>query len=309
MGVSRATAGADEKLIGKTMATRKRKDGGNHGSWWKDEPSYRLAFLDPDFMKRDDLRPVRLLLELMKTETSLAEHNIRSTIVVFGGTRILEPKDCARRVRALEAELKKNPRDPELLRRLTVAKRIQSKSGFYNEARRFTELVSAESQSPTGAEYVIITGGGPGIMEAANRGAHDCGAKSIGLNIVLPMEQIPNPYITPDLCFQFRYFAIRKMHFLMRAKALVAFPGGFGTMDELFEALTLVQTDRTKRIPIILFGRDYWTQLINFDFLVAEGTIDAGDLDYFRFADTAEDAWQMIKNYHTKPFGWKSISR
>jgi uncharacterized protein (TIGR00730 family) len=283
----------------------KRKKSGNHGSWWEDQPSYKLAFFDRDFIMQDELRPVRLQLELLKTEMLLSEHNIRSTIVVFGGTRILEPKESLRQLKALETELKKNPRNPLLLKKVSIAKRIHSKSGYYEEARRFTELVSSEMQNATGADYVIVTGGGPGIMEAANRGAYDCDAKSIGLNIQIPQEQKPNPYITPDLCFQFHYFAIRKMHFLMRAKALVAFPGGYGTMDELFEALTLAQTDRTKGIPIILFGKDYWTQLINFDFLVAEGTIGADDLSYFRFADTAERAWELIKEYNREPIGWK----
>lgn len=292
----------DSKL---EMATRKNKNG-NHGDWWVNEPSYRLAFEDIDFIMLDELRPVRLQLELMKTEIQLQKHNIRSTIVVFGGTRILEPKECEKRIKAIDEELKKNPRDPVLLKKLSIARRVEAKSGYYNEARRFAELVSSKSQDSTGADYVIVTGGGPGIMEAANRGAYDCGAKSIGLNIVLPMEQRPNPYITPELCLQFYYFAIRKMHFLMRAKALVAFPGGFGTLDELFEALTLVQTDKTKRIPIILFGKDYWTQMINFDFLVAEGTIDPDDLSFFRFADTAEAAWNLVKEYNTEPRGWKS---
>ncbi len=275
------------------------------GKWWETESSYRLAFEDADFLMHDDLRGVRLQLELAKTELSLKEHNIRSTIVVFGGTRIVEVEECEKKIKKLEANLKKKPRDPKLLKALSIARRVRAKSGFYNEARRFGEIVSKESQNSHGADYVIITGGGPGIMEAANRGADDCGAKSIGLNITLPMEQSPNNYITPDLCFQFRYFAIRKMHFVMRAKALVAFPGGFGTMDELFEALTLVQTDKTKRIPIILFGKDYWTQFINLEFLVNEGTIDPDDLDLLRYADTAEEAWQMIRDYNEEPTGWK----
>ncbi len=285
--------------------TDKKKNNGNHGNWWEDEPSYKLAFEDREFLRLDELRPVRLQLELLKTELLLTKHSIRSTIVVFGGTRILEPEECEKHVKVLEEELKKNPRDPVLLKKLAIARRVKAKSGYYNEARRFGELVSSESQNSTGADFVIVTGGGPGIMEAANRGAHDCGAKSIGLNIALPMEQYPNPFITPELCLQFKYFAIRKMHFLMRAKALVAFPGGFGTLDELFEALTLVQTDRTKKIPIILFGKDYWTQLINFDFLVSEGTIDPDDVSYFRFADTAEEAWRMIRDYNTDPRGWE----
>ncbi len=273
--------------------------------WWKTESSYRLAFEDPELLMMDEMRGVRLQLELMKTELSLLDHNIRSTIVVFGGTRITAPEECKKKIKALEAELEKDSRNPELLKRLSIARRVMAKSDFYNEARKFAQLVSRESQNGNGAEYVVVTGGGPGIMEAANRGAHDIGAKSIGLNITLPMEQQPNEYITPDLCFQFHYFAVRKMHFLMRAKALVAFPGGYGTLDELFEALTLVQTIKTQRIPIILFGRDYWTQLVNFDFLVAEGTIDPGDLDLFRYANTAEEAWQMIQDYNKIPMGWK----
>ena len=299
---------AKEKNSTKPKAKKKTaKPITRHNSkWWDKQPSYRLAFEDPDLLMRDEFRPVRLQLELMKTELALTEHNIRSTIVVFGGTRILEPKDCDRQVRAILDELKKKPRNQKLLKKLSIAKQVQAKSGFYKEAHRFAELVSSESQNSHGAEYVIVTGGGPGIMEAANRGAQNIGAKSIGLNITLPMEQKPNDYITPDLCFQFRYFAVRKMHFLMRAKALVAFPGGFGTLDELFEALTLVQTDKTKKIPIILFGKAFWTQLINFDFLVSEGTIGEGDVDFFRFADTAEEAWQLIQDYNKKPHGWKN---
>ncbi|MEZ5359698.1 MAG: TIGR00730 family Rossman fold protein [Candidatus Zixiibacteriota bacterium] len=286
------------------MASKKKA---NSKRWWEDSESYRLAFEDPEFLMKDELRGVRLQLELSKTELSLLEHNIKSTIVVFGGTRISEPDECKKKIKALEAKLEKSPRDPDLLRRLSIARRVMAKSDYYNEAHRFAQLVSRESQNGNGAEYVVVTGGGPGIMEAANRGAFDIGAKSIGLNITLPMEQKPNDYITPDLCFQFRYFAVRKMHFLMRAKALVAFPGGYGTLDELFEALTLVQTVKTKRIPIVLFGKNYWTQLINFDFLVAEGTIDPEDLDLFRYADTAEQAWQMIQDYNEEPMGWKGV--
>lgn len=286
------------------MATKKKQ---NNKKWWEDSVSYRLAFQDPEFLMKDELRGVRLQLELTKTELTLLEHNIKSTIVVFGGTRISEPAECKKNLKKLEAKLAKNPRNPELLRRISIARRVMAKSDFYNEAHRFAQLVSRESQNGNGNEYVIVTGGGPGIMEAANRGAFDIGAKSIGLNITLPMEQKPNEYITPDLCFQFRYFAVRKMHFLMRARALVAFPGGYGTLDELFEALTLVQTIKTKRIPIVLFGRNYWTQLVNFDFLVAEGTIDPDDLDLFRYADTAEQAWNMIQDYNEEPVGWKDV--
>ncbi|MCK5125581.1 MAG: TIGR00730 family Rossman fold protein [candidate division Zixibacteria bacterium] len=284
------------------MTTKKKP---SPKKWWETEPSYRLAFEDNDLLMKDELRGVRLQLELVKTELSLLEHNIRSTIVVFGGTRISAPDDCKKKIKEIEAELKDNPRDPVLLNKLLIARRVIAKSDFYNEARRFAELVSRESQNGNGAEYVIVTGGGPGIMEAANRGAHDIGAKSIGLNITLPMEQQPNEYITPDLCFQFHYFAVRKMHFLMRAKALVAFPGGYGTLDELFEGLTLLQTTKTQKIPIILFGKNYWTQLINFDFLVAEGTIDPEDLALFRYADTAEQTWEMIQEFNKEPIGWK----
>ncbi len=271
--------------------------------WWSKQPSYKLAYEDDQFMALDEMRPIRLNLELEKAELILRQHKIESTIVVFGGTRIVEPKECRKNIRLLKEQLSKKPRDAKLLKKMSIAKRVQAKSGYYEEARRFSELVSCESQA-NGTEYVIVTGGGPGIMEAANRGAFDCDAQSIGLNITLPMEQAPNDYITPELCFQFRYFAIRKMHFLMRAKALVAFPGGYGTLDELFEALTLVQTDKAQNIPIILFGRNYWTQLINFEFLVAEGTIEEADLKLFRYADTAEEAWELIKEYNLGKEGW-----
>ncbi len=263
----------------------------------KKSPAYRIAYYDNDFIDTDDLRPVRLQLELLKPELILREHHISSTIVVFGGTRILEPRKAKARVRKLERMLEKNPGDKELKRRLRIAKSIEAKSHFYDEAREFSRIVSEESQK-NNHHYVIVTGGGPGIMEAANRGAFDIGAKSIGLNISIPMEQEPNPYISPELCMQFHYFALRKMHFLLRAKALVAFPGGYGTMDELFEALTLVQTRVVKRLPIILFGEEYWRKVINFDYLVEEGTIDEEDTHLFVFADKAKDAWEYIKYFY-----------
>jgi uncharacterized protein (TIGR00730 family) len=195
-------------------------------------------------------------------------------------------------------DLEKNPGDKKIMKKLNRHERVEAKSHYYEEARRFGQLVSAECQCNDEREYVIVTGGGPGIMEAANRGAHDSGAKSIGLNITLPHEQRPNPYITPELCFQFHYFAIRKLHFLLRAKALVAFPGGFGTMDELFEALTLRQTHKTRELPIVLVGREYWQHAIDFEYLVDEGTIDEQDLDLFHYADTAEEAWKIIQEFH-----------
>jgi hypothetical protein len=265
----------------------------------KRSPAYRIAYHDHDFIDTNDLRPVRLQLELLKPELLLREHKIISTIVVFGGTRILEPKKAAALVKRLENRLKRKPGDADLKKRLRIAKAIQAKSHFYDEAREFSRLVSAECQSKGNHnEYVIVTGGGPGIMEAANRGAYDVGAKSVGMNITLPLEQQPNPYISPELCLQFHYFALRKMHFLLRAKALLAFPGGYGTMDELFEALTLVQTRKVKRLPIILFGEEYWRKVINFDYLVQEGTIDEEDIQLFVYADKAIDAWNYIKYFY-----------
>ena len=265
----------------------------------KRAPAYRVAYHDHDFIDTNDLRPVRLQLELLKPELILRKHKIISTIVVFGGTRILEPKKAAAQVCKLEAMLKRKPNNSALKKQLQIARSIQAKSHFYDEAREFSRLVSYECQRDGNHnEFVIVTGGGPGIMEAANRGAYDVGAKSIGLNITIPLEQQPNPYISPQLCLQFHYFALRKMHFLLRAKALVAFPGGFGTMDELFEALTLVQTRTVRRLPIILFGEKYWRHVIDFEYLVKEGTIDEEDITLFVYADKAADAWNYIKYFY-----------
>ena len=261
-------------------------------------PAYRLAFHDNEFMSEEFNRPVRLQLELLKTEMRLREEKIVSTIVTFGGTRILEPVKAKAKVRRIEQRLKKSPQDKSLKLLLTRARKVEVKSRFYDEAREFARLVSSESQNHQSREFVMVTGGGPGIMEASNRGAHDVGAKSIGLNITLPEEQEPNAYISEELCFQFHYFALRKMHFLLRAKALVAFPGGFGTLDELFEALTLLQTRKITDLPIILFGETYWKKVINFRYLVEEGTIDEKDLKLFVFADKAADAWNYIKTYY-----------
>ena len=261
-------------------------------------PSYIRAYEDSDFMMQHDLRSVRLELELLKPELVLRKADVRSTIVVFGGTRIIEEKLARRRVEALESEIRDQGASPERERRLQVAQQTLAKSRFYDEAREFGRLVSSTCQVDGKCDYVIVTGGGPGVMEAANRGAFDAGAKSIGLNITLPLEQRPNSYITPELCFQFHYFAVRKMHFLLRARALVAFPGGYGTIDELFEALTLVQTHKMRELPVILFGREFWERVVDFEFLAREGTIDWDDLDLFRYADTAADAWEMIQRYH-----------
>ncbi len=238
-------------------------------------PAYRLAFADPDFMTREELRPVRLQLELLKPQMILDERGINSTIVLFGGARIPDPARTAEaRVPAL-AEL----------------------SCYYDEARRFARIMTERALQADGRENVICTGGGPGVMEAGNRGADDAGGQSIGLNIVLPHEQAPNRYVTPDLSFNFHYFAIRKMHFLMRARAICIFPGGFGTLDEMFESLTLIQTGRMKPIPFLLFGRDFWEKLINWQMLAEAGTISQADLELFRFVETAEEAVAAIDGW------------
>jgi uncharacterized protein (TIGR00730 family) len=248
------------------------------------ESAYRLAFTDTDFLLREELRPVRLQLELLKPELIQQEHRIESTIVIFGSARIVPPELAQQRV--AEAG-----NDAVALR---AAKVQLDMSRFYDEARRFAALVTQRSQSLPTPIYVV-TGGGPGIMEAGNRGAHETGGKSIGLNIVLPHEQAPNPYITPELCFQFHYFGLRKMHFLMRSVALVCFPGGFGTLDELFEIMTLIQTGKCRQRPILLFGRDFWSRLINFELLVDTGMISPSDVDLFHFVETADEAWNHLE--------------
>jgi uncharacterized protein (TIGR00730 family) len=257
-------------------------------------PSYRLAYRDVDFLSDPHLRPVRMQLELLKPEMTLERCNVRSTIVVFGSTRIAEPAVARRQLDEARRRLAESPDDRRLRRAAAVAEQIAANSHYYETAREFAALVSCRSQQNGQHDHVMVTGGGPGIMEAANRGAYDVGAKSIGLNIRLPHEQSPNAYITPELCFQFDYFAMRKLHFLLRAKALVVFPGGFGTLDELFDALTLRQTGRMQVIPIILFGREYWSQVIDFQFLADQGVIDDADLDLIQYAQTAEEAWEMI---------------
>jgi hypothetical protein len=253
--------------------------------------SYKLAYQDKEFILRDELRPVRLQLELLKPELILQENHIESTVVIYGSSRIPKPETAKSQLVSAEAEYRKNKNDDALKQKVNIARRALANSKYYEEARKLGGLIS----SNTGKDMlVVVTGGGPGIMEAANRGAHEAGIPSIGMNIVLPFEQAPNPYITPELTFQFHYFAIRKMHLLMRAKALVAFPGGYGTLDELFETLTLVQTQKVNAIPILLFGRGFWERVINFNALVEEGTISPKDLDLFQFVETAEDAWEII---------------
>ncbi|QSZ58269.1 TIGR00730 family Rossman fold protein [Rhizobium sp. ZX09] len=246
-----------------------------------DSPSYRLAYVDTDFLCREELRPVRLQLELLKTEMALTERGINSTVVMFGGARIPEPGG--------EAWAARNE---------TQKRNLEQSSVYYDEARKFARLCTDYGAKSGHLEYVVVTGGGPGVMEAGNRGAMDAGGPSIGLNIVLPHEQAPNPYVTPELSFNFHYFAIRKMHFLMRAKAVVVFPGGFGTLDELFEALTLIQTKRMAPIPLILFGEKFWRSVVNFEFLADFGTIAPEDMNLLHFAETADDAWRIISDYY-----------
>jgi hypothetical protein len=261
-------------------------------------PSYILAEEDIALLKRDELRPVRLPLEYFKPELLLGRYHVRSTIVVFGGTRILEEGRARAKVEALASQVAEHPDDRGLGRKLEVARRVLAKSRYYEEAREFGRIVTTSCQIADRRELVIVTGGGPGIMEAANRGAFEAGGKSIGLNITLPHEQEPNAYITPDLCFQFHYFSLRKLHFLQRARALVAFPGGYGTLDELFEALTLIQTGKSDRIPVILVGKDFWREIVHFDTLVEEGTIDPEDLELFEYAETAREAWDIICRFY-----------
>jgi len=262
-------------------------------------PSYRLAYTDRDFLLRDELRPVRLQLELLKPELLQQDYGIHSTIVIFGSTRIPDAETAIKRLHKAEAEAEANPSNPALSRKVEIARRILDNARYYDEARELGRLITTESQQGESWEMVVVTGGGPGLMAAANRGAHEAGGKSIGLNIVLPKEQCPNPYITPELSFQFHYFAVRKMHFLMRARALAAFPGGFGTLDELFETLTLIQTKKIKPVPVLLFGREYWQRIIDFEALVEEGTIDSQDLDLFRYAETAKEALDIIQAFYS----------
>lgn len=261
--------------------------------------TYRLAIEDPFFLKSPELRAVRVQLELLKPELVFSKLGIHSTIVLFGGTQIVDHSEANRKLSAATAALERSPDNTGLKRAVERAQRIVAKAKYYDAAREFARLVSTACQSSNGDyDYVISTGGGPGIMEAANRGAFEANAKSIGLNISLPAEQRPNPYITPELCFQFQYFAMRKLHFLLRAKALVVFPGGFGTLDELFDALTLRQTHRMQSIPIILFGRDYWSTVINFEFLADEGVIADEHLELIQFAESPEEAWKIVCDYH-----------
>jgi hypothetical protein len=253
--------------------------------------SYRLAFQDPDFLLQPELRPVRLQLELLKTELIQNQMGIVSTVVIFGSARIPDPATADANLVSAQAAASGKENDPALQADLKRARRDVERSRYYEEACKLAGLISCNSPRD---ELVVVTGGGPGIMEAANRGAYESGSQSIGLNIVLPHEQAPNVYINPELSFQFHYFAIRKMHFLLRAKGLVAFPGGYGTLDELFETLCLIQTRKVKPIPVLLFGRAFWERIINFEALVEEGNISPEDLRIFQYVETAEEAWSII---------------
>ena len=261
-------------------------------------PSYRRADQDLEFLNREELRPVRLQLELLKPELIQREEGIRSTIVVFGSSRLVEPAVAREQLAKAEHALALKPSDPDRQRAVAVARRRLAQAPYYDQAREFGRLVSSTCQVGGRCDFVVVTGGGPGIMEAANRGAAEVGAKSIGFNITLPQEQQPNPYITPALCFQFRYFALRKMHFLLRARALVAFPGGFGTLDELFEALTLLQTGKVTGVTVVLVGRAFWDRLINWPMLIEEGMIDPEDLRLFHYSETGREAWEIVAASH-----------
>lgn len=256
------------------------------------DSSYDLAFTDAEFLLKPELRPVRMQLELLKPEMVQTEEGIESTIVMFGSARILPADEARKRLADLEESMPLGETRELALRQ---ARRHVDMSRYYEEARRFASLVTSHSEKLQKPIYVV-TGGGPGIMEAGNRGAFEVGGKSIGLNIVLPFEQAPNPYITPRLCFQFHYFALRKMHFLMRSVALVCFPGGFGTLDELFEVMTLMQTGKCRKRPILLFGRDFWTRLIDMELLIDTGMISPEDVKLFHYVETAEEAWATLRN-------------
>lgn len=265
-----------------------------------DSPSYIPAIEDIDFLDSDDARGVRLQLDYLKPDRLLKQHGVQHAIVVFGSTRIVEPMAANQKVNQLREALAEQPDHSELQRRLFVAERILAKSHYYDIAREFSSLVAKAGKGPGDSRLVVMTGGGPGMMEAANRGANDVGAKNIGLNITLPHEQFPNPYITPELCFRFHYFALRKLHFMLRARALVAFPGGFGTFDELFETLTLIQTRKIKPVPVVLVGEAYWSKAFDVDFLVEEGVIDAEDRELFWYAETATDIWNGLSLWYER---------
>lgn len=261
-------------------------------------PNYRRGDDDPDFLKEDAARGIRLQVDYLKTELLLKEYGVKHTIAVFGGTRIVEESEARRNLEKNQKDLDRDPGNKALQRKNSVMQNILQKSKFYDISREFGRIVGMAGKGPDDCCITLMTGGGPGVMEAANRGAFDVGAKSIGLNITLPNEQYPNPYITPELCFQFHYFSMRKLHFFSRSRALVAFPGGFGTLDELIEALTLVQTRKLKPFPIVLVGKEFWDKVIDFDYLLDEGVIDEEDMKLFWYAESAQEIWDGILLWH-----------
>ena len=260
--------------------------------------SYLPAEQDPDFLRLEATRGVRLQIDYEKAELLLLEHGVQHTIVVFGGTRVLEPAAAHRKLAALERRHAASSRNRQPRKQAAVARRILANGRYYEMAREFGRIVGRSGSGPGDCRIMLVTGGGPGIMEAANRGAHDVGAKSAGFNIALPDGQQPNPYITPELCFRFHYFSTRKLHFLLRARALVAFPGGYGTLDEIFETLNLVQSRTIDPVPVVLLGEKYWRRVFDADFLVAEGMTDAADDALFAYAESAEQAWRTIIDWH-----------
>lgn len=257
--------------------------------------AYRLAFDDMDFLLSEEMRGVRLMLELNKPDSILKQHDVVHTVAIYGSARLESAEAVARGVQQLDRDRAANPQDPTLAARAKQLELKRRQVRYYEEARRFAALVTSRSQCEDCPKLTIVTGGGPGIMEAGNLGAHEAGGESIGMNIVLPHEQFPNPFVSPQFCFQFHYFAIRKMHFLLRARALVVFPGGWGTLDELFESLTLVQTKKIAPLPILIFGREFWEGMLNFDYMVEQGVISEEDLQLFSYVETAEEAWDIIK--------------
>ncbi len=263
-----------------------------------DSPTYRLAYEDIDLLGQEELRPLRLQLELLKPERILHEQGVHSTVVVFGSARVSDAETATARLDALEQQARTTPQNSKLTQELSRARRRVEQARYYEEAQRFAHLISKRFQQQERCDFVVITGGGPGIMEAANRGAFDAGARSIGLNITLPHEQTPNSYMCPELAFRFHYFALRKMHFLMHARGLVTFPGGFGTLDELFEVLTLIQTGKMQRIPVVLVGRAFWRRAVDFDLLLDEGYVSPSDLYLFTCVDKAEEIIGALERFY-----------
>lgn len=265
----------------------------------EDPPSFRLAFSDGDFLLREETRGIRVQLELLKADLILKEHHIHSTAAIFGSARLRSHEQATAQLQEAKQLLAKDPLSATYQTLVQQAERLVADSRYYEEARELGRLIGAyERAAPKHQKLFVCTGGGPGIMEAANRGASESGSPNIGLNIVLPHEQKSNPYITPELCFRFHYFATRKMHFVLRAKALITFPGGFGTLDELFEILTLAQTHKSRPVPVVLYGSDFWKKLVNFDMLIDMGMISRSDLDLFSYADTPQEALEKIKDWY-----------